>query len=214
LAVLKKGTDDVATFAGKLRAILTELPPGEVSASEQYERFYRGLNAKFKVELNKTPQPGLEAAIAFAERIEGSYVDGVSGTSTRGYIRNRSRSNYQSNSSFSRRNANGNSSDGPTPMELGAILSQQDDELLFTDEDDSVSADGSEVLAAVGTSTPSAEPPSYGRTQAEMARCALEGRCIKCLKVGHVHPSCRGQYRQSLQRGSQGRQRPGNGQSR
>ena len=73
LAALRQ-TGTVAEYAAELRSILMELPAGEVSDMEAYDRFYRDLKPHLARELNKTPQPNWNVAIIFTERIEGATV--------------------------------------------------------------------------------------------------------------------------------------------
>jgi len=170
----------VGQYVAYFRSLLTELPANEVAPTEAYDRFYRGLKPSLAMELDKAyamdPRrvPNLDDAIIIVSRIDGisganqqsatqSKNGGGSRQPGRRFLDNRAPNfnSYNNNAygGFPRGQAN-----GPVPMELGAIASN--DARHFGPQGNKLSDN-------------------------QRAQFAREQRCFRCHQVGHHYRFCR-----------------------
>jgi len=192
-----------------------ELPAGEVSDMEAYDRFYRGLKPHLARELNKTPQPNWNAAIIFTERIEGATV-----------LRERSAWGehyaYADDDAYVAAEPNA-SADTYEDGDYGEDGEYYDDDECY-DQDDNGEDDGygeddngdadpdaDEAPMELGTITGGVQdngPPYFGLNEYQRQNFADENRCFCCHKAGHHYNKC-----WSLQASSNRNARGGAGRS-
>lgn len=213
LRSLKQGNKSVAEYCSAFYEQLQLIH--DMSEADQVENFMAGLNWSTSTEVDRRDPLTLQDAMMLAQRTEirGRFRTTQRGTSSDSYKYNRFYNHYRPNSNGQEKTTttHENRNTGPTPMELGRVGTEEEEEVdeeelekewkdyldeLEQEEPENLNDEDNEEGKANNEEQEDNIPQLHAITnrrpipKEEFFRLRKEGKCFRCKQPGHFSREC------------------------